>query len=140
MVAILGALAATVIPNVIRFIGRGESEAKDTEFANIQSAVVAMMVDNTLSTLSAPVTLFAARTNDMSAFPDTTAAASKRTDPNGNTYDANDLLGFILYQHDIIGGDTSNSTDLVNYVATSTTSYWYTCDKLGTVTQHDTAP
>ena len=33
VVAILGVLAAVVIPNVGRFIGRGEDEAKDTEFA-----------------------------------------------------------------------------------------------------------
>jgi type IV pilus assembly protein PilA len=43
VVAILGVLAAVVIPNVGRFIGRGETEAKDTEFANIQSAVISMM-------------------------------------------------------------------------------------------------
>ncbi|MFC1860555.1 type IV pilin protein, partial [Chloroflexota bacterium] len=34
VVAILGVLAAVVIPNVGRFIGAGESEALETEFAN----------------------------------------------------------------------------------------------------------
>ncbi|HUU64635.1 MAG TPA: prepilin-type N-terminal cleavage/methylation domain-containing protein, partial [Dehalococcoidales bacterium] len=53
VVAILGVLAAVVIPNVGRFIGRGESEAADTEFSNIQTAVVSMMVDNGLSELPA---------------------------------------------------------------------------------------
>ncbi|MGB2828075.1 MAG: type II secretion system protein, partial [Dehalococcoidales bacterium] len=51
VVAILGVLAAVVIPNVGRFIGRGEQEAWETEFSNIQSATVAMMTDNGLSTL-----------------------------------------------------------------------------------------
>ncbi len=35
VVAILGVLAAVVIPNVGRFIGRGEQEAKDTELSNM---------------------------------------------------------------------------------------------------------
>ncbi|GAI43028.1 unnamed protein product, partial [marine sediment metagenome] len=41
VVAILGVLAAVVIPNVQRFIGAGESEAEETELANIQAAVSA---------------------------------------------------------------------------------------------------
>ncbi|MBA7601069.1 hypothetical protein ES703_08136 [subsurface metagenome] len=38
-------LAAVVIPNIGRFIGRGESEAIATEASNVQAAVQAMMVD-----------------------------------------------------------------------------------------------
>ncbi len=138
VVAILGVLAAVVIPNVGRFIGRGEQEAKDTELSNMQTAVISMMTDNNLPTLAAPVDT--TRTNDMTAFPDTTAAASKGTDPNGNTYDGSDKLGFILYQHDIIGGDGNNDVGLVNYTAANTTAYWYTVDASGTVAQYDTAP
>ncbi|MDD5038422.1 MAG: prepilin-type N-terminal cleavage/methylation domain-containing protein, partial [Dehalococcoidales bacterium] len=48
VVAILGVLAAVVIPNVGRFIGRGKTEAAATEFTNIQSALISMMVDNNL--------------------------------------------------------------------------------------------
>ncbi|NQT05878.1 MAG: type II secretion system protein, partial [Dehalococcoidia bacterium] len=80
VVAILGVLAAVVIPNVGRFIGRGEEEAGETEFANIQAAVVAMMTDNGVSTLPNPVS---ANTSNMSQFPDTTAAASKGNDASG---------------------------------------------------------
>ncbi len=140
VVAILGVLAAVVIPNVGRFIGRGEEEAKDTELSNMQSAVVAMMVDNGLSSLTTPVSAAANRTKDMTAFPDTTAAASKGTDPDGDSYDGSDKAGFILYQHDIIGGDASATTGLVNYTSTNTTAYWYIVDSSGTVTQYDTAP
>ena len=43
VVAILGVLAAVVIPNVGRFIGRGETEAAETELSNLQSAVVGEM-------------------------------------------------------------------------------------------------
>jgi type IV pilus assembly protein PilA len=132
VVAILGVLAAVVIPNVGRFIGRGETESAETELANVQAAVVAMMVDNGLSTLPNPV---GAATNQMSAFPDTTAAASKGVDPDGTAYDGSDKAGFILYQHDIIGGDGSDSTGLVNYVVTENTTGTYTVDAAGTVTQ-----
>ena len=151
VVAILGVLAAVVIPNVGRFIGRGEEEAKDTEFTNMQTAVVAMMVDNQLSTLPNPVTLQANRTNAMGAFPDATSDTTdgsdpdslgdKLTDPDGGTYSfgaGEDLKGYVLYQHDITG-NTAN-TSLVNYVATPTTAFWYTVDASGTVTQWDTAP
>ncbi len=143
VVAILGVLAAVVIPNVGRFIGRGEEEAKGTEFANIQAAVHAMMVDNELAMLPTPVTLDADRTKDMGAFPDTSATADagagvKDYDVNGDAYVALDQDGYYLYQHDRIAeGGTGN---LSNYVAQQTTAYWYTADTQGTVTQYDTAP
>jgi type IV pilus assembly protein PilA len=132
VVAILGVLAAVVIPNVGRFIGRGESEAADTEFANVQSAVVAMMVDNQLSTLDNPISV---ATGNMSGFPDDTAAASKGTDPDGVDYDGSDKVGYILYQHDIIAADGSSTNGTVNYVATEMTKGTYTVDTSGTVTQ-----
>ena len=132
VVAILGVLAAVVIPNVGRFIGRGEEEAGKTELTNIQSAVVAMMVDNQLSTLPNPV---AVATSDMEAFPDATSAVVtvKVTDPGGVLYAVGDKDGYILYQHDITGG--GNLTGLVNYTATQTTKGTYTVDAAGTVAQ-----
>ena len=51
VVAILGVLAAVVIPNVSRFIGSGTEEAKDTELANVQAAVSSVMVDNEVALL-----------------------------------------------------------------------------------------
>ena len=138
VVAILGALAAVVVPNVGRFIGRGETEAKDTELANIQSAVIAMMVDNTLSTLQKPVD--SVPTNDMTAFPDTSVCGvDKLQDHLGiNFTPLFDKDGYILYGHDRIAN--SSTAELTNYVTANTTSYWYTVDARGTVTQHDTGP
>jgi type IV pilus assembly protein PilA len=138
VVAILGVLAAVVIPNVGRFIGRGETEAAATEKSNIQSAVTAMMVDNGLSTLTNYVTS-ANSTDNMSAFPDPSSAAGgqKLNDPEGNSYTASDLDGYILYQHDIIA-DNSSTTELVNYVANETTQGTYSVDALGTVEQETT--
>ena len=132
VVAILGVLAAVVIPNVGRFIGRGEGEAADTEYANVQSAVVALMVDNGISSLPNPVT---SATSNMSEFPDNTSAplGAKVNDPSGVAYAAGDKTGFILYQHDLTADDADNVTS--NYVATESTKGTYTVDSAGTVTQ-----
>ena len=135
--AILGVLAAVVIPAVQGFIGAGEKEAKDTELASIQAAVSAMMVQNELSTLTNPVT---SSVNTMGAFPDTSTITSgdKAKDVLGTSYvDAADKDGYILYQHDRIAGDAQAS--LTNYVASTTTAYWYTVDSSGTVKQFDAA-
>jgi len=49
VVAILGVLAAVVLPNVGRFIGKGTLEAANGEASGVQTAVFAAMVeDNTL--------------------------------------------------------------------------------------------
>ena len=111
VVAILGVLAAVVIPNVGRFLGKGEDEAADTEFATLQAALHAMMIDNDLSTLSGFVT--SPGTNDMTAFP------------VDGTY--------VLHGHNMSG-------TTVNYLATNTSSYLYWTDSLGTLYQGAAAP
>ncbi len=50
VVAILGVLAAVAIPNIAKFMSEGEDEAKATEHANVQTAVIAMMADAGVST------------------------------------------------------------------------------------------
>ncbi len=45
VVAILGILAAVVVPNVSSFIGRGETEANETEAKNVRLAVTAVMAE-----------------------------------------------------------------------------------------------
>ncbi len=80
----------------------------------------------------------------MGAFPDTSATAAagagdKDKDVLGNDYVVGDKDGYILYQHDRIA-DGVSTIGLVNYVATQTTTYWYSVDATGTVTQSDTAP
>ena len=132
VVAILGVLAAVVIPNVGRFIGRGETEAAETELSNIQTAVIAMMTDNNLAALPNPVST---ATDNMSLFPDPTSVVitEKVTDPTGTDYLAGDKNGFILYGHDLDANDSANVT--VNYVAMEITTKEYTVDASGTVTQ-----
>ena len=143
VVAILGVLAAVIIPNVGRFIGAGEEESQKTELSNIQTAVISMMVDNQLSVL--PTGFVDGTTikaiNDMTKFPHETAACGtvKLTDPDGASYTAaQDKDGYILYGHDIIAEGAQ--TGLVNYVASATTAYWYSVSADGTVSQELTAP
>jgi len=51
VVALLGILTAVVIPNVLNLMNEGEEEAKQTEWHNIQTAVLAMMVQSDVSQL-----------------------------------------------------------------------------------------
>lgn len=45
VVAILGALTAVVIPNVVKFMNEGKEEAMLAEHHNLQTAVLALLVD-----------------------------------------------------------------------------------------------
>lgn len=53
VIGILGVIAAVVVPNVGKFIGRGKIEAEETELHNIQTSVMAMLVDSVTSELDA---------------------------------------------------------------------------------------
>lgn len=46
VVAILGVLAAVAVPNVGKFIDKGQTESYETELHNIQTAVLAMIADS----------------------------------------------------------------------------------------------
>ena len=109
VIAILGVLAAVVIPNVSRFMGAGQKESAETELSNVQVAVTSMMVDNNLASLT--VTRDATNaTADMSNFPSS---------------------AYHLYSMNVSG-------TVVNYVASNTTTGTYYVDALGTVTQNST--
>jgi type IV pilus assembly protein PilA len=64
VVAILGVLAAVAVPNVGKFIGRGQSEAAAAELHNVSTAMMAMMADTTSVSVNATVL-----TGNMAAFP-----------------------------------------------------------------------
>ena len=51
VIGILGAIAAIVVPNVGQFIGRGKTESYATELHNIETSVMALLVDDADSTL-----------------------------------------------------------------------------------------
>ena len=56
VVAILGVLAAVVVPNVGKFIGTGTVQAANTEAHDVQTAVTAFMADNNVPGESAEAT------------------------------------------------------------------------------------
>ena len=62
VVAILGFLAAVVVPNVGKFIGEGKTESYQVELHNVQTSVMALMADSTAGELDGDV----AATDDMS--------------------------------------------------------------------------
>jgi type IV pilus assembly protein PilA len=101
VVAILGVLAAVAVPNVGKFIGKGKTEAAQTEYANVQTAVTAAMADavsnNVTGTGGAgPFT-----------FGNTTDATSK---PYGGVTHANGdvLVGGGFWVGDYIAGGVAN--------------------------------
>ena len=53
VVAILGILAAVVVPNVSKFVGSGSTEAANTETTNVQAAMDAAIADLSLIGVSA---------------------------------------------------------------------------------------
>ncbi len=53
VIGILGAIAAVVVPNVGKFIGRGKTEAQSTELHDIQTSVMALLVDSQTALLDA---------------------------------------------------------------------------------------
>ena len=71
VIGILGAIAAVVVPNVGSFIGRGKTEAQATELHNVQTSVMAMLVDSASGELDAIVPA----TTDMSDVTATSPAA-----------------------------------------------------------------
>jgi type IV pilus assembly protein PilA len=70
VIAIIGVLAAIIVPNVTGLIGSGEPEAAKAELTTLQSAMDTMMA----KTSSKTVTAVSSATSDMSAFPDASHA------------------------------------------------------------------
>lgn len=68
VVAIIGVLAAVVIPTVTHFVGSGEAESAAAELATVQTAMDSMMAKDGLSS----VTAVTVATSNMASFPDAT--------------------------------------------------------------------
>jgi type IV pilus assembly protein PilA len=64
VIAILGVLAAVVLPNVTGLVGEGETEAAKAELVTVQTAMDTMMAKARISSVTAT-----SATNDMSGFP-----------------------------------------------------------------------
>ena len=70
VIAIIGVLAAIIIPNVTGLVGSGQTEAAAAEKTLVQTAMDTMMAKAGIST----VTAVTSATSDMTAFPDATHA------------------------------------------------------------------
>jgi type IV pilus assembly protein PilA len=68
VIAIIGVLAAIIVPNVTGLSGSGKTEAAASEKATVQSAMDTMMAKSALTSVTAVTTA----TNNMAAFPDAT--------------------------------------------------------------------
>jgi len=66
VVAILGVLAVVVVPNVGKFIGTGKTQSYEVELHNVQTGVMAMMVDSTTGELTSDFGTAIAPITDMS--------------------------------------------------------------------------
>ncbi|MGD1120150.1 MAG: prepilin-type N-terminal cleavage/methylation domain-containing protein [Dehalococcoidales bacterium] len=64
VVAILGVLAAVVLPNVIGLAGAGQTEAAKAEFVTVQTAMDTMMAQNHYTSVNVT-----AATANMTSFP-----------------------------------------------------------------------
>ena len=74
VIAIIGVLAAVVLPNVTGLIGQGETEAKKAELVTIQTAVDTMMakerISSGLTCGTATSTMSVFPTSDHPIYPD----------------------------------------------------------------------
>jgi type IV pilus assembly protein PilA len=67
VVAILGILAAVVVPNIGKFLGKGKAETYQAELHNIQTAVMAMLVDCNAHLLDVAITIPTGNMNSVTA-------------------------------------------------------------------------
>jgi type IV pilus assembly protein PilA len=117
VVAILGVLAAVAVPNVGKFIGKGKAQAKDTEYANIVTAVTAAMADTVTNNITAGAVP-----------PDITTANF------GNTGRATVKASYTGTDLTVIGIETHTVGEYINGGALSVTGS-YSIDQSGKVTQ-----
>ena len=68
VVGIIAVLAAVIVPNIGKFIGSGETGAKNAEWESVQTAMNAMMADVAITTVTASSS-GGARTGNWSALP-----------------------------------------------------------------------
>ena len=103
VVAILGILAAIVVPNVGSWIGHGRAEAALTELHDVQLAMTAVMARANLSGVDASTA--ATWVNDLSGAPESGGAAIQwDSDDDGAITVADETLTFGTY---LINTDTS---------------------------------
>ena len=134
VVAILGILAAVVVPQMGRFLGSGKTESREAEIAEMRTAVNGALVDNGVSTITptTDTTGCTIGTMDMTAFPDTTFTG-------GVTVFAPDTAGIVLWNHDLEGEKEDGVAGTIKYISKATSNYYYTVTSDGTIRQYNLA-
>lgn len=79
VVAILGVLAAVVVPNVGKFIGEGKTESYEAELHNVQTSVLAMLADSDTAKLLVGVAVHATDPAEAVATADMTTVVTTDT-------------------------------------------------------------
>ena len=151
-VVLVSVLAAVVLPVVGRFAGSGTEEARRTEFHDVETAVILLMTDSQILSIPSPITgntpPCAIGTKVLASFPDADSDngqgagndGGKEVDVFGNPYTftgppaGKDKQGYVLYDHDAVGGD--GQAALFNYLYPLNSTYCYTVDGDGTVHQY----
>ena len=105
VVAILGVLAAVAVPNVGKFIGQGKTESYETELHNIQTAVMAMLADDSSGNLT-PVSSPTADMDDVVSVGDSYLLSEYMTGLN----DDNTVKSGCTYSFESDGTVTQEST------------------------------
>ena len=125
----------------------------NAEFNNVQSAVIAMMVDNALAEIPDPINYAGGTaTNLMGDNPDTATTVEGFPDitmtvaDKGYTGTGSARDGYVLYQHTTIDPDDTTIYYVVSYlfmletdeyIDVLRTEYYYTCEADGIVRQFD---
>ncbi|MEE8472660.1 MAG: hypothetical protein V3S82_05790 [Dehalococcoidia bacterium] len=112
----------------VKIVSKGKADFQTRELNIVQTAVVHLMADNDISRIPNPVT---SPTNDMTAFPDTTASTEAKGFQEG------DKPGYLLYAHDKTPDGTAEH--LFYYVNFSETTWTYAATGDGTVIQGEKA-
>ena len=99
VITILGVLAAIAVPNLISFLDVGKTEAMETERDGVQAALIALMMDNGITS----VTPRAAPLGDLTGWP---IWAGKQAGDND--------LGYFLMDADVEFEYTWNSEGVVS--------------------------
>ena len=118
---------------------KAEEQTRREEFRLISTAVAAMMADNGLAEIPAPLDYAGGvATSDMGStgetgFPDYSTA------DKGYTGEGTPRAGYVLYGHDRTVSDNTTRFESVNYMLLPATRYYYTVETDGTVRQFNGA-
>ena len=123
---------------------KGEEGDRRAEFRSVSSAVIEMMIDNKLYSITNPISFIdGVATNLMGNDPDTEGTVegfpniTTTAEEKGYTGNVTPRDGYVLYGHDKILTDNTTQYETVNYLTTLNTKYYYTCEANGRVRQWD---